>query len=136
MHRIMCHVLSAGLWLGLWMEASAGERLPIKQILLHPADYRSKVVTVEGRAKAVTTLPAHRGTSRCGGSLVYDSQMFALKDRSGTIGVNRPGTCLPNVAEPVRDNERLRIRGVVLADEQNPNEMPVIYADAIDRLHP
>jgi hypothetical protein len=136
MHPIVSSLLLTSLWLGLVTEAWAGEGLPIKKILQRPADYQSKVVTVEGRAKAVSTLPAHRGTSRCGGSVVYDSQMFALKDRSGTIGINTPGTCLPNVATPVRENERLRIRGVVLADEHDPKGLPVIYANAIDRLAP
>jgi hypothetical protein len=131
-HSMLC--LSLGL--GLISAASAGDRLSISKILEHPADYQAKVVTVEGRARAVSTLPVHRGTPRCGGSVVYDSQTFTLQDKSGIIGIGTAGTCRPNATQPVRENEHLRIRGVVVADEKDPKGIPVIYADAIDRVTP
>lgn len=124
------------LGLELVSAALAGERLLIGKILRHPADYQARVVTVEGRARAVRTLPAHRGTPRCGGSAVYDSQMFTLQDESGTIGIGTGGTCRPNVIRPVVENERLRIRGVVVADDKSSGGIPVIYAEAIDRVRP
>jgi len=124
------------LGLGLVSTASAGDRVSIGKILKRPADYQAKVVTVEGRARAVSTLPVHRGTPRCGGSNVYDSQTFTLQDGSGIIGIGTTGTCRPNVMKPVRENEHLRIRGVVVAYEKDPKGIPVIYADAIDRLTP
>ncbi|MEX5218598.1 MAG: hypothetical protein NW701_12290 [Nitrospira sp.] len=131
-HSMLC--LSLGL--GLVSVASAGDRLPISKMLKHPDDYQAKVVTIEGRARAVSTLPVHRGTSHCGGGAVYDSQIFALQDRSGTIGVSTAGTCRPNVAKPVVQNEHLRIRGVFMADGKDPGRVPTIYAQAIDRLAP
>ena len=77
----------------------AGDRLSIKRILDHPAEYQAKVVTVEGRAKAITNLPVHLGTPRCGGSAVYDSQTFTLQDESGRIGIGTAGTCRPNATQ-------------------------------------
>lgn len=122
------------LTLGLVSVASAGDRVRIKNILQHPADYQAKVVTVEGRAKAVSSVPVHRGTRLCGGSAVYNSQLFALHDRSGTIGISTSGTCLPNMTKPVVENELLRIRGVVRIDQTNAKAVPVIYAEAVDRV--
>ena len=97
MHSLVRRLLCLSLSVGLVSVALAGDRLCIKNIVQHPADYDAKVVTVEGRAKAVNNLPVHRGTRRCGGSAVYDSQLFALHDRSGTIGISTHGTFLPNV---------------------------------------
>ena len=114
--------------------ALGGDRLPIKTILDRPADHQAKVVTIEGTAKAITNLPVHRGAHRCGGSPVYDTQSFRLEDESGIIGIGTAGTCQPNATQPVRENEHLRIRGVVVADEKDPQGIPVIYADAIDRI--
>ncbi|ODT46763.1 MAG: hypothetical protein ABS70_00355 [Nitrospira sp. SCN 59-13] len=127
-------MLCLSLSLGLVSAVSAGDGLRIKTILQHPADYQAKVVIVAGRAKAVSSVPVHRGTRRCGGSAVYDSQLFALRDGSGTIGVSTPGTCLPNVTKPVVENERLRIRGVVKIDQTNSKAVPVIDAAAVDRM--
>lgn len=131
-HRMLC------LYLGVSLVSvvSAGDRLPISKLLKRPADYRSQVVTVEGRAKAVTALPVHRGTRHCGGGAVYDSQMFALQDKSGTIRINTDGTCLPNMTKPVVQNEHLLIRGIVMADEKDPKGLPVINAQSIDRVAP
>jgi hypothetical protein len=131
-HSMLCLCLG----LGLVSTASAGDRVSIGTILKHPADYQAKVVTVEGRARAVSTLPVHRGTPRCGGSAVYDSQTFTLRDKSGTIGIGTAGTCRPNATKLVVEHEHLRIRGVVVADEKDPKGIPVIYADAIDRVTP
>ena len=114
--------------------ALAGDRLSIRTILDRPADYQAKVVTVEGTAKSITSIQVHRGAHRCAGSAVYDTQSFMLEDESGTIGVGTAGTCQPNATQPVRENEHLRIRGVVVADEKDPKGIPVIYADAIDRI--
>ena len=136
MRPVVHSMLSLCLGLGLASTATAGDRVSIGKILKHPADYQAKVVTVEGRASAVSTLPVHRGTPRCGGSAVYDSQMFTLRDQSGTIGIGTAGTCRPNAAELVVEHEHLRIRGVVVADEKDPKGIPVIYADAIDRVTP
>ena len=122
--------------LGLVTIVSADERLPIGKIVKHPSDYQAKVVTVEGRARAVSTLPIHRGTRNCGGGSVYDSQMFVLQDKSGTIGISTAGTCRPNVTKPVVQNERLRIRGVVMADGDAPGGAPLIHAHSIDRVAP
>jgi hypothetical protein len=122
--------------LGLISAALAGDRLSIKTILDRPADHQAKVVMVEGTAKAITNLPVHRGAHRCGGSPVYDTQSFRLEDESGTIGIGTAGTCQPNATQPVRENEHLRIRGVVVADEKDPKGIPMIYADAIDRIMP
>jgi hypothetical protein len=36
--------------------------------------------------------------------------------------------------QPVAKDERLRIRGVVVADEKDPLGIPLIYADAITRV--
>ena len=131
-HSVLCLCLA----LGLISAASAGDRLSIRKILEHPDDYQAKVVTVEGRAKAITSLPVHRGTPRCGGSAVYDSQTFTLQDESGSIGIGTAGTCRPKVMKPVREKEHLRIRGVVVADAKDPKRIPVIYADAIERVTP
>ena len=57
-----------------------------------------------------------------------------LEDESGTIRVGTAGTCQPNAMQPVRENEHLRIRGVVVTDEKDPKGIPVLYADAIDRI--
>jgi hypothetical protein len=38
--------------------------------------------------------------------------------------------------QPVVENERVRIRGVAVADEKDPRGIPIIYADAIDRVTP
>ena len=131
-HSVLCLCLA----LGLISAAAAGDRLSIRKILEHPDNYQAKVVTVEGRAKAITSLPVHRGTPRCGGSAVYDSQTFTLQDESGSIGIGTAGTCRPNVMKPVREREHLRIRGVVVADAKDPKGIPVIYADAIERVTP
>jgi len=136
MRPVVHSMLGLCLGLGLISVASAGERVSIGKIVKHPADYQAKVVTVEGRAKAVTTLPVHRGTPRCGGSAVYDSQTFALQDESGSIGIGTAGTCRPGATKLVVEKERLRIRGVVVADKKDPKGTPVIYADAIDRVTP
>jgi hypothetical protein len=121
---------------GLVSVASANDGRPINKILRHPADYQDQVVTVEGRARAVSTLPVHRGTRNCGGGAVYDSQIFALQDKSGTIGISTTGACLPNMTKPVVQNEHLRIRGVVMADRNNPGGTPLIQAHSIDRVSP
>jgi hypothetical protein len=121
---------------GLVSVASADDRLAIGKILKHPSDYQAKVVTVQGRARAVSTLPVHHGTRSCGGGAVYDSQVFALQDKSGTIGIRTTGTCRPNVTKPVVQNEPLRIRGVVIADREDPKGTPMIHAQAIDRVTP
>ena len=136
MHRIVRNMLCLCLWLGLISTVSAGDRVPIENILEHPSDFQAKVVTVEGRARAVSNFPVHRGTPRCGGGAVYDSQTFALQDESGTIGIGTTGTCRPNATELVLENEHLRIRGVVVADKKDPEGTPVIYADSIDRVTP
>jgi hypothetical protein len=136
MRPVVRSMLGLCLGLGLISVASAGERVSIGKIVKHPADYQAKVVTVEGRARTVSNLPVHRGTPRCGGSAVYDSQTFALQDESGSIGIGTAGTCRPGATKLVVENERLRIRGVVVADEKDPKGTPVIYADAIDRLMP
>jgi hypothetical protein len=131
-HSVLCLCLE----IGLVSVTSAADRLPINKILKHPADYQAKVVTVEGRARAVSTLPVHRGTRSCGGGAVYDSQMFALQDKSGTIGISTTGTCRPNVTKPVVQNEHLRIRGVVMVDQNDRERIPLIHAQAIERLTP
>lgn len=131
--RVLCFCLGLGLVSSV---ASAADRQPIGKIVKHPADYQAKVVTVEGRARAVSTLPVHRGTRSCGGGAVYDSQLFALQDKSGTIGISTTGTCRRNVTKPVVQNEHLRIRGVVMADPTDPKGTPLIYAQAIDRVRP
>jgi hypothetical protein len=136
MRTVLHNMLCLCLWLGLISTVSAGDRVSIGNILEHPADYRAKVVTVEGRARAVSNFPVHRGTSRCGGSPVYDGQTFALQDESGTIGIGTTGTCRPNATELVLENEHLRIRGVVVTDEKVLKAIPVIYADTIDRVTP
>src|SRR6185312_8741621 len=63
LHSVLCLCLG----LGLVSVASADDGLPINKVLKHPADYQAKVVTIEGRARAVSTLPVHRGTRECGG---------------------------------------------------------------------
>ena len=136
MRHFVHNILTVFLGLGILPAVLAGDRLSIKRILDHPAEYQAKVVTVEGRAKAITNLPVHLGTPRCGGSAVYDSQTFTLQDESGTIGISTAGTCRPNATTPVRQNEQVRIRGVVVVDEKNPKGLPVIQADAIDRITP
>ena len=124
------------LGLGLVSVASADDGLPISKVLKHPADYQAKVVTVEGRARAVSTLPVHRGTRECGGGNVYDRQVFALQDKSGTIGISTIGACLPNMTKPVVQNEHLRVRGIVMVDQSNPEGKPLIHAQSIDRVSP
>jgi hypothetical protein len=136
MRTVFHNMWSLVIALGLISAALAGDRLPIKTLLDHPADYQAKVVTVEGTAKAITNLPVHRGAHRCGGSPVYDTQSFRLEDESATIGIGTAGTCQPNATQPVRENEHLRIRGVVVADKKDPKGIPMIYADAIDRIMP
>ena len=59
-----------------------------------------------------------------------------LQDQSGSIQIGVAGVCKPNAMQPVVQDERLRIRGVVVADEKDPLGIPVIYADAIDRVTP
>ena len=130
------NVLTVFLSLALIPLASASDRLSISTILDHPADYQAKVVTVEGTAKSITSAQVHRGAHRCAGSPVYDTQSFMLEDESGTIRVGTAGTCQPNAMQPVRENEHLRIRGVVVADKKDPKGIPMIYADAIDRIMP
>ena len=129
-------MLCVYLGLGLMSVALADDGLPIIKILRHPADYQAQVVTVEGRARAVSTLPVHRGTRSCGGGAVYDSQMFALQDKSGAIGISTTGACLPNRTKPVVQNEHLRVRGVVMADRNNLGGTPLIQAHSIDRMSP
>ena len=136
MRPFLHSMLSLYLGLGLAPVASADDGLPISKILKHPADYQAQVVTVEGRARAVSTLPVHRGTRSCGGGNVYNSQMFALQDKSGAIGISTTGACLPNMTKPVVQNEHLRVRGVVMADQSNPEGKPLIHAQSIDRVSP
>jgi len=133
MRHIYRSVLSVFI-LGAVAAALAEDRIAIKTILDRPAEYQAKVVTVEGTAKGITNIPVHRGAHRCGGSPVYDTQKFALEDESGSIGIGTAGTCQPGAAQPVHENESLRIRGVVVTDEKEPKGTPVIYADAIDRI--
>jgi hypothetical protein len=115
--------------------AALGEDLlSIRAILDRPTEYQAKVVTVEGTAKTITNTPVHRGAHRCAGSAVYDTQQFMLEDESGTIEIGTAGMCQPNATQLVRENERLRIRGVVVADEKDPKGIPVIYADAVDHI--
>ncbi len=132
LHSSLCLYLG----LGLMSVASARDGLPISKILKHPADYQAQIVTVEGHARGVSTLPVHRGTRSCGGGNVYDSQMFALQDKSGTIGISTTGACLPNMTKPVVQNEYLRVRGVVMADRNGPEGTPLIHAQSIDRVSP
>lgn len=131
-HRMLCLYLG----LGLVSVASANDGLPISKILKRSADYQAQVVTVEGRARAVSTLPVHRGTRSCGGANVYDSQVFALQDKSGTIGISTTGACLPRMTKLVVPNEHLRVRGVVMADRNNSQGTPLIHAQSIDRVAP
>ena len=136
MRPLLHSMLYLCLGLGLVSVASADDGLPISKILKHPADYQAKVVTVEGHARAVSTLPVHRGTRSCGGANVYDSQIFALQDKSGAIGISTTGACLPNRTKPVVQNEHLRVRGVVMADQSNPEGKSLIHAQSIDRVSP
>ncbi|MFY4728299.1 hypothetical protein [Nitrospira sp. BLG_2] len=131
-HSMLC----LNLGLGLASLASAEDRLPINKILKHPTDYQAQVVTVEGHARAVSSLPVHRGTPSCGGGSVYDSQVFALQDKSGTIGISTTGACRPNVIKPVVQSEHLRVRGMVMAEQNDPKGTPLIYAHSIDRVAP
>lgn len=136
MRLMVLSLLCLCLGLGLVATALAGDRVSIGKLLQSPADFQAKVVTVEGRASDVTTVPVHRGTPRCGGSAVYDSQTFVLRDESGIIGIGTAGMCRPNATQLVVEDEHLRIRGVVVADEKDPDGTPVIYADAVDRVKP
>jgi hypothetical protein len=136
MRHVIHSVLILCISLGVIPATLAEDRLSIRSILDHPAEYQAKVVSIEGTAKAITTIPVHRGAHRCGGSPVYDTQKFMLADESGTIEIGTAGTCQPNATQPVLENEHLRIRGVVVADEKDPHGSPVIYADAIDRITP
>jgi hypothetical protein len=122
--------------LSLIPSALADEILPISKIMEHPKDYQAKVVIVEGRASEVTELPPRFRAHRCAGGPIYDAQLFMLQDQSGSIQVGVAGTCKPNAMQPVVENERLRIRGVAVADEKDPRGIPIIYADAIDRVTP
>lgn len=136
MRHLLHSVLCLCLGLGLVSVVSADDGLPISKVLKHPADYQAKVVTVQGRARAVSTLPVHRGTRECGGGNVYDRQVFALQDKSGTIGISTTGACLPNMTKPVVQNEQLRIRGLVMADRNGPEGKPLIHAQSIDHVSP
>jgi hypothetical protein len=69
-----------------------------------------------------------------GGGSVYDAQLVMLQDQAGSIQVGVAGACKPNAMQPVAKDERLRIRGVVVADEKDPLGIPLIYADAITRV--
>lgn len=122
--------------LSLNPSALADEILPIAKIMEHPKDYQAKVVIVEGRASEVTELPPRFRAHRCAGGAIYDAQLFMLQDQSGSIQVGVAGTCKPNAMQPVVENEQLRIRGVAVADENDPRGIPIIYADAIDRVTP
>ena len=122
--------------LSLNLSALAAEILPIAKIMERPADFQAKVVIVEGRAREVMELPPRFRVHRCAGGAVYDAQLFTLQDQSGSIQVGVAGACKPNAMQPVVEDERLRIRGVAVADEQNPRGIPIIYADAIDRVAP
>lgn len=117
--------------LSLNPSALADEILPIAKIMEHPKDYQAKVVIVEGRASEVTELPPRFRAHRCAGGPIYDAQMFMLQDQSGSIQVGVAGACKPNAMQPVVENERLRIRGVAVADEKDPRGTPIIYADAM-----
>jgi hypothetical protein len=121
---------------GLIDVAASDDLLSIAKILERPSDYQAKVVTVEGNARKVGSIPIHRGAHRCAGRAVYDTQTFTLQDESGVIRVGTAGTCQPNATNPILENEHIRVRGVVVADEKDPKGIPVIYADAIDRLTP
>ena len=114
----------------------ADEILPIAKIMERPADYQAKVVTVQGRSSDVTELPPRFRVHRCAGGAVYDAQLFMLQDKSGSIQVGVAGACKPGAIQSIVEGERLRIRGVVVADEQDPLGVPIIYADAIDRVKP
>lgn len=136
MRYVIHSVLTLCSALGMVAAALAEDRLTVKTILDRPAEYQAKVVTVEGTAKTITNIPIHRGAHRCGGSPVYDTQKFMLEDESGKIEIGTAGTCQPGATQPVLENEQVRIRGVVVADEKDPKGIPVIYADAIDRITP
>jgi hypothetical protein len=136
MRHFFHNILFVCISLGLIPAALAGDRLSISKILEHPSAYQAKVVIVEGNARNISNTPIHRGTSRCGGSAVYDSQTFTLQDESGVIQIGTAGMCQPNATKLVLENEHLRIRGVVVADEKDPKGNPVIYADAVDRITP
>ena len=136
MRHVYRNVLIVCMYLGVVAAVLAGDRLSIRTILERAAEYQAKVVTVEGTAQTITNLPVHRGAHRCGGSPVYDTQKFMLEDESGTIEIGTAGTCQPGATQPVHENEHLRIRGVVVVDEKDPKGIPVIYADAIDRITP
>jgi hypothetical protein len=136
MRHFFHNILFVCISLGLIPAALAGDRLSISKILEHPSAYQAKVVIVEGNARNISNTPIHRGTSRCGGSAVYDSQTFTLQDESGVIQIGTAGMCQPNATKLVLENEQLRIRGVVVADEKDPKGNPVIYADAVDRITP
>jgi hypothetical protein len=131
---MVCKVLVLCLSLAPIPAALGEEFLSIRAILDRPTEYQAKVVTVEGTAKTITNIPVHRGAHRCAGSAVYDTQKFMLEDESGTIEIGTAGMCQPNATQLVRENERLRIRGVVVADEKDPKGIPVIYADAVERI--
>jgi hypothetical protein len=134
MRRFFHNILTLCISLIVIPAALGGDRLSIGTILSHPADYQAKVVTVAGTAKTIGNFPVHRGAHRCGGGAVYDAQSFSLQDDSGTIGIGTAGMCQPNATQLVTENEHLRIRGVVVADEKDPHGIPVIYADAIERV--
>ena len=136
MRHFLHNLLFLFISLGLLPAALAGDRVPISKILEHPSDYQAKVVIVEGTARDISTIPTHRGANRCAGSPVYDAQTFTLQDESGAIQIGSAGMCKPNATKLVLENEHLHIRGVVVANANDPKGTPVIYADAIDRLTP
>ena len=136
MRHFLHNLLFLCISLGLIPAALAGDRLSISKILAHPSEYQAKVVIVEGTAREISAIPIHRGVNRCAGSPVYDAQTFTLQDESGTIQIGSAGMCKPNATKLVLENEHLRIRGVVVANVNDPKGTPVIYADAIDRLTP
>jgi len=136
MSRLMHSILFVLFSLGLIPATMAGDRLSVSKILEHPSDYQAKVVIVEGNATGITDIPTRRDAHRCAGGAVYDGQSFTLQDESGAIQIGVAGTCRPNATKPVLENEHIRIRGVVVADEKDPKGIPMIYADAIDRVTP
>ena len=136
MLRFLYSLLVLCVSFALMAAALAGDRLSIGKILAQPSDYQAKVVTVEGNARNVSDIPIHRGAHRCAGRAVYDTQSFTLQDESGVIQVGTAGACQPNATNPVVEDEYIRVRGVVVADQKDPKGMPVIYADTIDRLTP
>ena len=103
--------------LAMLATATAGESIPIGEILKNPESYNLHVVTLEGTVRDVKPYEPYFEPIPCGQGVCYGTYTFMLVDETGSIEVAHPVmTKKPVVKVPeVPEGERAIIEAQILA---------------------